>query len=176
MAEFKVLISREQIAQRVADMGDDINRDYGGAIVVLLVYSRGQRFFSAIWPGSSNRCHFRLHRCLQLRQPSKSCPGTEIGIGFHRRSPPDQRHGPIHDWKERHTGGRHSRYRPDPTYLKKMLMARKPKSLKIAALLDKPSRRKQPITATTWVSDSRRIRSRLRAGLRRKIAISRTSV
>ena len=33
------------------------------------------------------------------------------------------------------------------TYLKKMLMARQPKSLKIAALLDKPSRRKQPITA-----------------------------
>ncbi len=33
------------------------------------------------------------------------------------------------------------------TYLKKMLMAHQPKSLKIAALLDKPSRRKQPITA-----------------------------
>ena len=33
------------------------------------------------------------------------------------------------------------------TYLKKMLMARQPKSLRIAALLDKPSRRKQPITA-----------------------------
>src|SRR6266481_7349306 len=33
------------------------------------------------------------------------------------------------------------------TYLKKMLMARQPKSLKIAALLDKPSRRKQPIQA-----------------------------
>src|SRR6476659_6571585 len=33
------------------------------------------------------------------------------------------------------------------TYLKKMLMARQPKSLKIAALLDKPSRRKKAIEA-----------------------------
>ena len=33
------------------------------------------------------------------------------------------------------------------TYLKKLLMARQPKSFRIAALLDKPSRRKQPIQA-----------------------------
>lgn len=33
------------------------------------------------------------------------------------------------------------------TYLKKLLMARQPKSFRIAALLDKPSRRKQPIHA-----------------------------
>jgi hypoxanthine phosphoribosyltransferase len=33
------------------------------------------------------------------------------------------------------------------TYLKKLLMARRPQSFRIAALLDKPSRRKQPIQA-----------------------------
>src|SRR5580700_4462572 len=33
------------------------------------------------------------------------------------------------------------------TYLKHILLAHKPKSLRIAALLDKPSRRKQPIEA-----------------------------
>jgi len=38
------------------------------------------------------------------------------------------------------------------TYLKKLLKARQPKSFRIAALLDKPSRRKQPITRTMWVS------------------------
>ena len=31
------------------------------------------------------------------------------------------------------------------TYLKKMLLARQPRSLKVAALLDKPSRRKLPL-------------------------------
>jgi len=33
------------------------------------------------------------------------------------------------------------------TYLKRLLAARQPKVLRIAALLDKPSRRKQPIDA-----------------------------
>lgn len=33
------------------------------------------------------------------------------------------------------------------TYLKKVLLAHKPRSLKIAALLDKPSRRKLPLQA-----------------------------
>src|SRR5713101_6909217 len=33
------------------------------------------------------------------------------------------------------------------TYLKKLLLAHQPKALRIAALLDKPSRRKQPIQA-----------------------------
>jgi len=33
------------------------------------------------------------------------------------------------------------------TYLKKIVLAHQPKSLRIAALLDKPSRRKQPIEA-----------------------------
>jgi hypoxanthine phosphoribosyltransferase len=33
------------------------------------------------------------------------------------------------------------------TYLKKILLAHQPRQLKIAALLDKPSRRKRPIEA-----------------------------
>ncbi len=34
MADLKVLISREQIAQRVAEMGAEITRDFAGQSVV----------------------------------------------------------------------------------------------------------------------------------------------
>ena len=45
MAELKVLIPREQIAQRVAEMGAEINRDYAGQSVVLLGVLKGAAIF-----------------------------------------------------------------------------------------------------------------------------------
>src|SRR6266566_9739435 len=45
MAELKVLVSREQIAQRVAEMGADINRDYAGQSVILLGVLKGAAIF-----------------------------------------------------------------------------------------------------------------------------------
>jgi len=45
MAELKVLITREEIAQRVAAMGADINRDYAGQSVVLLGVLKGAAIF-----------------------------------------------------------------------------------------------------------------------------------
>ena len=44
-------------------------------------------------------------------------------------------------------GRGHSRHRADLTFLKKILLAHQPKALRIAALLDKPSRRKLPMQA-----------------------------
>ena len=45
MAELKVLFTREQIAQRVAEMGADINRDYAGQSVILLGVLKGAAIF-----------------------------------------------------------------------------------------------------------------------------------
>ena len=45
MAELKVLISREQIAQRVAEMGADINRDFAGQSVIFLGVLKGAAIF-----------------------------------------------------------------------------------------------------------------------------------
>src|SRR6202158_512938 len=45
MSELKVLITREQIAQRVAEMGADINRDYAGQPVILLGVLKGAAIF-----------------------------------------------------------------------------------------------------------------------------------
>ena len=45
MAELKVLITREQIAQRVAEMGADINRDYAGQSIILLGVLKGAAIF-----------------------------------------------------------------------------------------------------------------------------------
>src|SRR6478752_8632530 len=50
MAELKVLITREQIAQRVAAMGADINRDYNGQSVVLLGVLKGAAIFLSDLP------------------------------------------------------------------------------------------------------------------------------
>jgi hypoxanthine phosphoribosyltransferase len=45
MTELKVLITREQIAQRVAEMGAEINREYAGQSVVLLGVLKGAAIF-----------------------------------------------------------------------------------------------------------------------------------
>ena len=45
MADLKVLITREQIAQRVAEMGAEINRDYSGQSVILLGVLKGAAIF-----------------------------------------------------------------------------------------------------------------------------------
>src|ERR1700756_2738430 len=45
MTELKVLIPREQIAKRVAEMGAEINRDYAGQSVILLGVLKGAAIF-----------------------------------------------------------------------------------------------------------------------------------
>ena len=58
----------------------------------------------------------------------------------------DQRRRSVDEGQERDRGGRHSRHRPDADGIsRRLLMAHQPQSLKIAALLDKPSRRKLPL-------------------------------
>ena len=148
MAELKVLITREQIAQRVAEMGADINRDYAGQSVILLGVLKGAAIFLS-----------DLSRQLKI-----DATFDFIGVSSYGNRP-----SPAQELKSGWDSTGEVRLTKDMdqsmigknvilvedildtgltlTYLKKMLMARRPQSLRIAALLDKPSRRKQPIQA-----------------------------
>jgi hypoxanthine phosphoribosyltransferase len=148
MAELKVLITREQIAQRVAEMGADINRDYAGQPVILLGVLKGAAIFLS-----------DLARQLKV-----DATFDFIGVSSYGNRP-----SPAQELKSGWDSTGEVRLTKDMdqsmigknvilvedildtgltmTYLKKLLMARQPKSFRIAALLDKPSRRKQPIQA-----------------------------
>ena len=148
MAELKVLFTREQIAQRVSEMGADINRDYAGQSVILLGVLKGAAIFLADL----------------ARQVALDSTFDFIGVSSYGNRP-----SPAQELKSGWDSTGEVRLTKDMdqsmigknvilvedildtgltmTYLKKLLMARQPKSFRIAALLDKPSRRKQPIHA-----------------------------
>lgn len=148
MAELKVLFTREQIAQRVAEMGAEINRDYQGQSVILLGVLKGAAIFLS-----------DLSRQLKV-----DATFDFIGVSSYGNRP-----SPAQELKSGWDSTGEVRLTKDMdqsmigknvilvedildtgltmTYLKKLLMARRPQSFRIAALLDKPSRRKQPIQA-----------------------------
>ena len=135
MAELKVLITREQIAQRVAEMGADINRDYAGQSVILLGVLKGAAIFLS-----------DLSRQLKI-----DATFDFIGVSSYGNRP-----SPAQELKSGWDSTGEVRLTKDMdqsmigknvilvedildtgltlTYLKKMLMARQPKSLRIAAL------------------------------------------
>jgi hypoxanthine phosphoribosyltransferase len=148
MAELKVLFTREQIAQRVAEMGAEINRDYAGQSVILLGVLKG----AAIFLSDLSR-QLKIDATFDFIGVSsygnRPSPAQELKSGWDST-------GEVRLTKDMDQSmiGRNVILVEDildtgltMTYLKKLLMARQPKSFRIAALLDKPSRRKQPIHA-----------------------------
>jgi len=148
MAELKVLITREQIAQRVFEMGADINRDYAGQSVILLGVLKG----AAIFLSDLSR-QLKVDATFDFIGVSsygnRPSPAQELKTGWDST-------GEVRLTKDMDQSmiGKNVILVEDIldngltlTYLKKLLMARQPKSFRIAALLDKPSRRKQPIHA-----------------------------
>jgi hypoxanthine phosphoribosyltransferase len=148
MSELKVLITREQIAQRVAEMGADINRDYAGQSVILLGVLKG----AAIFLSDLSR-QLKVDATFDFIGVSsygnRPSPAQELKTGWDST-------GEVRLTKDMDQSmiGKNVILVEDildtgltMTYLKKLLMARQPKSFRIAALLDKPSRRRQPIQA-----------------------------
>ena len=146
--ELKVLISREQIAFRVAAIGADITRDFANQAVIFVGVLKG----AAIFLGD-------LARCVQLDATfdfigvssygNRPTPAQELKKGWDSTGEVRLTKDVDSSMKDRNvilvedildTG-------LTMTYLKKLLLAHQPKNLRIAALLDKPSRRKQPIEA-----------------------------
>src|SRR5215470_15042601 len=146
VAELKVLIPREEIAARVAAMAADITRDFAGEPVVFVGVLKG----AAIFLGDL------------ARQVKLDATFDFIGVSSYGNRP-----SPTHELKHGWDSTGEVRVTKDVdqsmegknvilvedildtgltlTFLKKLFLAHKPKSFKIAALLDKPSRRKLPI-------------------------------
>ena len=136
MDRLKVLLNREQIARKVAELGEQITRDFEGESVVLIGVLKGATIFLA-----------DLAREIKL-----DATFDFIAVSSYGNS--RQQSGEVKLAKDVDLSmeGRNIILVEDIldtgltlTYLKTMLQARKPKSLKIAALLDKVSRRKMPI-------------------------------
>jgi hypoxanthine phosphoribosyltransferase len=146
MADLKVLITRDQITKRVAELGADITRDFKGESVMLVGVLKGAAIFMA-----------DLSRQLDLDATfdfigvssygNRPSPTQELKSGWDSTGEVKLTKDVDQTLKDRNiivvedildTG-------LTLTYLKKMLLARQPRTLKIAALLDKPSRRKLPL-------------------------------
>ncbi len=146
MPELKVLISRQDIAKRVSELGAQITKDFAGQSVNLVGVLKGAAIFLS-----------DLARQIEL-----DATFDFIGVSSYGNRP-----SPTQELKSGWDSTGEVKLMKDVdqtikdkniilvedildtgltmTYLKKMLMARQPRSLKVAALLDKPSRRKLPL-------------------------------
>jgi hypoxanthine phosphoribosyltransferase len=148
VTELKVLISRQQIAQRVSEMASEIDRDFEGEALVLLGVLKGAAIFLS-----------DLARNLPLDATFDFIGVSSYGVRPHPEE--ELRSGWDSTGEVRFTKDvDHSLADKNVvlvedildtgltlTALKKHLLAHRPRAVKIAALLDKPSRRKQPIQA-----------------------------
>ena len=150
MPELKVLLSRETIAKRVAEMGADIERDFRGQSVIFVGVLKGAAIFLSDL----------------ARQVSLNATFDFIGVSSYGNRPIAKDDPAGHAaWDslgevrltkdlDQSLAGRNVILVEDIldtgltlNYISKLLQAHEPKSLRIAALLDKPSRRKQPVEA-----------------------------
>ena len=146
MPELKVLISRQDIAKRVCELGAQITKDFSGQSVILVGVLKGATIFLS-----------DLARQVELDATfdfigvssygNRPTPTQELQTGWDStgevkltkdidQSIKDKNIILVEDILD--TG-------LTMTYLKRMLNARQPRALKIASLLDKPSRRKLPL-------------------------------
>jgi hypoxanthine phosphoribosyltransferase len=134
--QLKVLFSRQQIATRVAELGAQISQDFAGESVVLIGVLKGACLFLS-----------DLARNIALDASFDFIGVSSYGSG-------KMSSGEVRLTKDVDTSlqGKNVIIVEDIldtgytlTYLSKVMQAAQPKSLKIAALLDKPSRRLQPI-------------------------------
>lgn len=134
----EVLYTRQQIADRVAEMGAEITRDLNGEKVVLVGVLKGAALFLS-----------DLARCLRVDATFDFVAVSSYGKGQRTSGAVKL----IKDLDEP-IEGKNVLVVEDIldtgltlAYLRKLLLQQKPRSLRIAALLDKPSRRIEKIDA-----------------------------
>lgn len=146
MPDLKVLISREDVAKRVRELGQQITKDFAGQSVVLVGVLKGAAIFL-----SDLARNVDLDATFDFIGVSsygnRPSPSQELTSGWDSTGEVKLTKDVDQTMKDKNiilvedildTGLTMS-------YLKKLLMARQPRSLKVAALLDKPSRRKLPL-------------------------------
>jgi hypoxanthine phosphoribosyltransferase len=148
MTELKVLISRQQIAERVTAIGAEITRDFSGQTVVLVGVLKGAAIFL-----SDLARHIQLDATFDFIGVSsygnRPTPAQELQHGWDSTGEVQLTKDVDQSMKDRNVILVEDILDTGLTlnYLKKIILAHQPKTLRIAALLDKPSRRKQPIKA-----------------------------
>lgn len=146
MTDLKVLIPREEIHKRVSELGAQITRDFSGQAIILVGVLKGAAIFL-----SDLARHLDLDATFDFIGVSsygnRPSPTQELKTGWDSTGEVKLTKDVDQTLKDKNiilvedildTG-------LTMTYLKKLLSARQPHSLKIAALLDKPSRRKLPL-------------------------------
>ncbi len=146
MTELKVLIPRQEIAKRVAELGAQITKDFAGQSVILVGVLKGAAIFL-----SDLARHIDLDATFDFIGVSsygnRPTPTQELQSGWDSTGEVKLTKDVDQSMKDKNvivvedildTG-------LTLTVLKKLLMAHQPRTLKIAALLDKPSRRKLPL-------------------------------
>ena len=134
----EVLLTREQIASGVARIGQEISRDYAGESLVLLGVLKGAcLFLSDLARQISLDATFDFIAVRSYGTKKESAGEVQL-IKDVTTPLEDKNVILVEDILD--TGY-------TITFLKKLLLARKPRSLKTAALLDKPSRRLMPVEA-----------------------------
>jgi hypoxanthine phosphoribosyltransferase len=150
MPNLKVLLSRDQISKRVTELGQEISRDLQGQSIILVGVLKGAAIFL-----SDLARHITLDATFDF-----------IGVSSYGNRPTAREDPAGHAaWDslgevrltkdlDQSLSDRNVILVEDIldtgltlNYISKLLMAHQPRSLKIAALLDKPSRRKLPIQA-----------------------------
>ncbi len=137
MDQLKVLITREQIAAKVAELGARITADFAGQSLILIGALRGAAIFVADL----------------AREISLDVSFDFIMVASYGDKTQSGELKLIKDVDES-LEGRNVILVEDildsgvtVTYIKTLLEARRPKVFKVAALLDKPARRKVPVVA-----------------------------
>ena len=128
----KILISREEIAKRVAELGKQISEDYKGESVTLVCTLRGASiFFADLVREIEGDVEIDFIAVSSYGAGTKSSGEVKM---IKDLSEPIKDKNVIIVEDIIDTG-------ITLCYLKKLLLARAPKSLKVCSLLDKPSRR-----------------------------------
>jgi hypoxanthine phosphoribosyltransferase len=146
MTDLKVLIRQDEIARRVAELGAEITRDFKGQSIIFVGVLKGAAIFL-----SDLARQVKLDATFDFIGVSsygnRPSPTQELKSGWDSTGEVKLTKDVDQSMKEKNvivvedildTG-------LTLTFLKKLLAAHQPHSLKIAALLDKPSRRKLPL-------------------------------
>jgi hypoxanthine phosphoribosyltransferase len=138
MSEFKVLFSREQIAKRVSEIAGQISHDFAGESVIFIGVLKGAAIFLSDL----------------AREVSVDATFDFIGVSSYGNNKQSSGEVKLVKDVDQPLTNKNIIIVEDildtgltMMYLRKMFQAHQPKSLKIAALLDKACRRQQPVTA-----------------------------
>jgi len=145
MNNLNLLISRDRIAQRVAAMGREISADSGGPIIFIGVLKGAAIFLSDLIRQVRIDASFDFIGVSSYGNPSGPARARVWDSTGEVRLTKDV---------DQSLRGKNVVLVEDIldtgltlTFLKRLLLGHEPKSLRVAVLLDKPSRRKLPVTA-----------------------------